>query len=139
MEETRRQMAIHNRLYYLKNLQKEGWMESKIERNIKAYRQKAIKEYVEKQNIDINEIKNPKNYLTSSLNEILNNSMLVNIIIFLTFNIYVKSSFPIFYTFCYRWLVPQNEFTPCSGCCYIIPVLVWFMSCIIVFFLSSSL
>ena len=63
MEETQRQMAIYNRLYYLKNLQKEGWMESKIEQNKKAYRQKAIKEYIEKQNIDIHEIKNPQELL----------------------------------------------------------------------------
>ena len=29
MEEIQKQMAIYNRLYYLKNLQKEGWMERK--------------------------------------------------------------------------------------------------------------
>ena len=63
MEEIQKQMAIYNRLYYLKNLQKEGWMESKIEQHKKAYRQKAIKEYIEKQNIDINEIKNPQELL----------------------------------------------------------------------------
>ena len=63
MEEIQKQMAIYNRLYYLKNLQKEGWMESKIEQNKKAYRQKARKEYIEKQNIDIDEIKKPQELL----------------------------------------------------------------------------
>ena len=85
MEEIQKQMAIYNRLYYLKNLQKEGWMENKIEQSKKAYRQKAIKEYIEKQNIDIDEIKTLKNYLTSSQNEILNNIMLFNIINYLDF------------------------------------------------------
>ena len=63
MEEIQKQMAIYNRLYYLKNLQKDGWMENKIEQSKKAYRQKAIKEYIEKQNIDIGEIKNPQELL----------------------------------------------------------------------------
>ena len=47
MEEIQKQMAIYNCLHYLKNLQKDGWMESKIEQSKKAYRQKAIKEYIE--------------------------------------------------------------------------------------------
>ena len=63
MEEIQKQMAIYNRLYYLKNLQKDGWMEHQIEQSKKAYRQKAIKEYTEKQNIDIDEIKNPQELL----------------------------------------------------------------------------
>ena len=63
MEEIQKQMAIYNRLYYLKNLQKDGWMESKIEQSKKAYRQKAIKEYIEKQHIDIDEIKHPQELL----------------------------------------------------------------------------
>ena len=63
MEEIQEQMAIYNRLYYLKNLQKEGWMESKIEQSKNSYRQKAIKGYIEKQNIHIDEIKNPQQLL----------------------------------------------------------------------------
>ena len=50
MEEIQKPMAIYNRLYYL-NLQKEGWMEHKIEQSKKAYRPKAIKEYIEKNTI----------------------------------------------------------------------------------------
>ena len=41
MEEIQKQMAIYNRLYCLKNL------ENKIEQSKKAYRQKAIKKYIE--------------------------------------------------------------------------------------------
>ena len=63
MEETQKQMATYNRLCYLKNLQKEGWMENKIEQSKKAYRQKAMKNYIETQNIDIDEIKNPQELL----------------------------------------------------------------------------
>ena len=42
MDEIKKQMAIYNRLYYLKLKQQEGWIENKRERIKRAYRQKAI-------------------------------------------------------------------------------------------------
>ena len=46
MDESKKQMAIYNRLYYLKLKQQEGYMESKKEKVKRAYRQKAIAQMI---------------------------------------------------------------------------------------------
>ena len=63
MEEIKKQMAIYNRLYYLKLKQQEGYMEIKKEKVKRAYRQKAIAQMIKDDNINVNELGSPQELL----------------------------------------------------------------------------
>ena len=63
MDEIKKQMAIYNRLYYLKLKQQEGWIENKRERIQRAYRQKAIAQMIKDDNIKVNEFSSPQELL----------------------------------------------------------------------------
>ena len=63
MEEIKKQMAIYNRLYYLKLKQKEGYMDNKKEKVKRAYRQKAIAQMIKDDNINVNELGSPQELL----------------------------------------------------------------------------
>ena len=67
MEEIKKQMAIYNRLYYLKLKQQEGYMESKKEKVKRAYRQKAIAQMIKDDNINVNELSSPQELLDALL------------------------------------------------------------------------
>ena len=51
MDEIKKQMAIYNRLYYLKLKQQEGWIENKREKIKRAHRQKAIAQMIKDDNM----------------------------------------------------------------------------------------
>ena len=67
MEEIKKQMAIYNRLYYLKLKQQEGYIESKKEKVKRAYRQKAIAQMIKDDNINVNELSSPQELLDALL------------------------------------------------------------------------
>ena len=69
MEEIKKQMAIYNRLYYLKLKQQEGYMESKKEKVKRAYRQKAIAQTIKDDNINVSELQSPQELLDKLLNK----------------------------------------------------------------------
>ena len=69
MDEIKKQMAIYNRLYYLKLKQQEGYMESKKEKVKRAYRQKAIKQMIKDDNINVSELQSPQELLDKLLDK----------------------------------------------------------------------
>ena len=69
MDEIKKQMAIYNRLYYLKVKQQEGYMESKKEKVKRAYRQKAIAQMIKDDNINVSELQSPQELLDKLLDK----------------------------------------------------------------------
>ena len=69
MDEIKKQMAIYNRLYYLKVKQQEGYMESKKEKVKRAYRQKAIAQTIKDDNINVSELQSPQELLDKLLDK----------------------------------------------------------------------
>ena len=69
MDEIKKQMAIYNRLYYLKLKQQEGYMESKKEKVKRAYRQKAIAQMIKDDNINVSELQSPQELLDKLLDK----------------------------------------------------------------------
>ena len=69
MDEIKKQMAIYNRLYYLKLKQQEGYMESKKEKVKRAYRQKAIAQTIKDDNINVSELQRPQELLDKLLDK----------------------------------------------------------------------
>ena len=69
MDEIKKQMAIYNRLYYLKLKQQEGYMESKKEKVKRAYRQKAIAQTIKDDNINVSELQSPQELLDKLLDK----------------------------------------------------------------------
>ena len=69
MDEIKKQMAIYNRLYYLKLKQQEGYMESKKEKVKRAYRQKAIAQVIKDDNINVSELQSPQELLDKLLDK----------------------------------------------------------------------
>ena len=63
MDEINKNLAIYNRLYYLKLKQQEGWIENKKEKMKRAYRQKAIAQMIKDDNIKVNELSSPQELL----------------------------------------------------------------------------
>ena len=59
MDEINKNLAIYNRLYYLKMKQQEGWIENKREKLRRTYRQKAIEQMIKDDNIKVNELSSP--------------------------------------------------------------------------------
>ena len=69
MDEIKKQMAIYNRLYYLKLKQQEGYMESKKEKVKRAYRQKAIAQMIKDDNTNVSELQSPQELLDKLLDK----------------------------------------------------------------------
>ena len=69
MDEIKKQMAIYNRLYYLKLKQQDGYMESKKEKVKRAYRQKAIAQMIKDDNINVSELQSPQELLDKLLDK----------------------------------------------------------------------
>ena len=63
MDEINKNLAIYNRLYYLKLKQREGWIENYKEKMKRAYRQKAIAQMIKDDNIKVNELSSPQELL----------------------------------------------------------------------------
>ena len=59
---------------------------------------------------------------------------LMKVWLFFEFNIYVKFTFHWLNAFFYGRLVPQQILWPCTCCCWIIPVLIRFVSCDVILF-----